>query len=74
MDAQATNDAQKIADAWRSALMDNLPIIANFSAMVLRQPSTNFLADQNTTYKNLVLRRFKPLVPDEETFETCLPP
>ena len=69
MDAQATNDAQKIADAWRSALMDNLPIIANFSAMVLRQPSTNFLADQNATYKNLVLRRFKPLVPDEETFE-----
>ena len=51
------------------SLLDNLPIIANFSAMVMRNPSTSYLANQNATYKSLVLKRFKPLLPNEETFE-----
>ena len=63
------NDFQKISRAWRSTLMENLPIIANFSSMVMRTPSTSYLANQNFTYKSYVLRRFKPLLPNEETFE-----
>ena len=63
------NDFQKISHAWRNTLMENLPIIANFSSMVMRTPSTSYLASQNFTYKSYVLRRFKPLLPNEETFE-----
>ena len=63
------NDFQKISHTWRNTLMENLPIIANFSSMVMRTPSTSYLASQNFTYKSYVLRRFKPLLPNEETFE-----
>ena len=68
-DEHNQNDFQKISHAWRNTLMENLPIIANFSSMVMRTPSTSYLASQNFTYKSYVLRRFKPLLPNEETFE-----
>ena len=63
------NDEEKIAQAWKNTLIDNMKTIADFSAKVMRPSSTNFLANQDGIYKEKVKNRIRPLVDNDGIFE-----
>lgn len=63
------NDEEKIAQAWKNTLIDNMKTIADFSAKVMRPSSTQFLANQDGIYKEKVKNRIRPLVDNDGIFE-----
>ena len=65
----SANDEEKIAQAWKNTLIDNMKTIADFSAKVMRPSSTQFLANQDGIYKEKVKNRIRPLVDNDGIFE-----
>lgn len=66
---QGQKDYETILEAWRNATLENIEVIADFSAKVMRPQTTAFLANQKSIFKEVVRRRLEPILDDPNTFE-----
>lgn len=62
-------DEGKIAQSWKETLLENMPLLSDLTAQVIRPAASKFLANQNGTFKSLVKGRIRPLLKSDAEFE-----
>ena len=66
------SDFSTVVTSWQNTTLENINIIAKFSAKTMRSTTTEFLANQDSIFKNAVKNRLRPLVSSDKVFEDLL--
>ena len=70
---QKSEDFAQISESWESTLLENIGQIGDFSARVLRSPTTKFLSNQAEVFQEFARKRIEPLLPEGQDFAEIYP-